>query len=61
MDKIEILDALEETYGTSNPQDVPESERWILYENIKSNIRGISKDPDEYTRQIIVISEALEL
>jgi len=61
MEKAEILEALEELYGTSNPLDVPEPDRWMLYENFKSNIRNISKDPDDYTRHIITISEALEL
>lgn len=61
MDKIEILQSLEEEYGTSNPLEIPESDRWVLYENFKSNIRLSSNNPDEYTRQIIVISEALQL
>lgn len=61
MDRTEILDALEEIHGTSNPLDVPERDRWILYENIKSNIRNIGMNPDDYTKQIIVICEALEL
>ena len=61
MDKIEILEALESIHGTYNPADVPEPERWQLYENIKSNIRNCSNNPDDYTRQIILISETLEL
>jgi len=61
MDKIEILEALESIHGTSNPLDVSEPERWQLYETIKSNIRNCSSNPDDYTRQIILISETLEL
>ena len=61
MDKIEILEALESTHGTSNPLEVPELARWQLYETIKSNIRDSSRNPDDYTRQIILISETLEL
>ncbi len=61
MDKIEILEALESIHGTSNPQEVSEFDRWNLYETIKSNIRNTSKNPDDYTSQIIRISEALEL
>jgi len=59
MDKIEILEALESTHGTSIPSDVSEFERWKLYEDIKSNIQNCS--PDDYTRQIILICETLEL
>ena len=61
MDKIEILEALESAHGTTNPLDVPEPDRWQLYESIKSNIRLNSSNPDDYTRQIILISETLEL
>lgn len=61
MDKIEILEALESIHGTSNPLDVSEPERWQLYETIKSNIRLNTSNPDDYTRQIIFISETLEL
>jgi len=61
MDKIEILETLESTHGTSIPSDVDESDRWKLYEDIKSNIRESTPNPDDYTRQIILISETLEL
>jgi len=61
MDKIEILETLESTHGTSTPSDVDESDRWKLYEDIKSNIRESTPNPDDYTRQIILISETLEL
>ena len=61
MDKIEILEALESAHGTSNPLEVAESDRWQLYETIKSNIRDCTPNPDDYTRQIILISETLEL
>ena len=61
MDKIEILEALESIHGTSNPLEVPELDRWQLYETIKSNIRDSSRNPDDYTRQIILISETFEL
>ena len=61
MDKIEILEALESIHGTSTPSDVSESDRWQLYESIKSNIRNCSPNPDDYTRQIILICETLEL
>ena len=61
MDKIEVLEALESIHGTSNPADVSEPERWQLYETIKSNIRLNTSNPDDYTRQIILISETLEL
>jgi hypothetical protein len=61
MDKSEIIQILEDDYGTSNPLDIPESDRWYLYENLKSNIRLQNGNPDEYTKQIILISEALEL
>lgn len=61
MDKIEILEALESVHGTSIPSDVSEPDRWRLYETIKSNIRLSTKNPDDYTRQIILISETLEL
>lgn len=60
MDKIEIIEALEDTFGTSEPKDVNESDRWILYSNLKSNIKATSS-PDDYTRQIILICETLEL
>ena len=61
MDKIEILEALESIHGTSNPLDVSEPERWQLYETIKSNIRLNTSNPDDYTRELILISETLEL
>jgi hypothetical protein len=61
MDKSEIIQILEDDYGTSNPLDIPESDRWHIYENLKSNIRLQNGNPDEYTRHIILISEALEL
>lgn len=61
MDKQEILTSLEESYGTSNPLEVSESERMSLYEILRSNIRLSSNNPDDYTRQIILISETLEL
>jgi len=60
MDKDEILQILDDTYGSRNPIDVPESDRWRLYENIKSNIKATS-NPDEYTRQLILICDVLEL
>ena len=61
MDRNEILQILEDDYGTSNPLEIPELERWILYENLKSNISLNTKNPDDYTREIITISEALQL
>ena len=60
MDKIEILESLESAHGTYNPLEVSESDRWQLYETIKSHI-NCSTNPDDYTRQIILISETLEL
>lgn len=60
MDKIYITEALEEAYGTSNPQDVDEYDRWQLYVTLKSQIKT-SKNPDDYTRQVILIAEVLEL
>jgi hypothetical protein len=59
--KEEILEALQDLYGTSEPDEVSESERWYMYENMKSNIRNCGGNPDEYTRQIILISEVLKL
>lgn len=61
MDKSEILQILEDDYGTSNPLEIPDSDRAILYENLRSNIRLQNGNPEEYTRQLIIISEALEL
>lgn len=60
MDRNEILQVLEDDYGTSNPLEISELDRWRLYENLKSNIQTTS-NPDDYTRQIIIISETLEL
>jgi hypothetical protein len=59
MDKFQIQDVLENEYGTSDPLEVPERERWLLYERFKQSLGYI--DPDEYTRQIILITDALEL
>lgn len=61
MDKNEIIQILEDDYGTSDPLDIPDKDRWRLYETLKSNIRVNTSNPDDYTRQIILISEALEL
>jgi len=60
MDKDEILQILEDNYGTSNPLDISESDRWELYSNLKSNIES-GGDPNEYTRQIILMCEVLDL
>lgn len=60
MDKNEIIQILEDDFGTSNPLEIPEQDRWRLYETIKSNLIPTT-NPDDYTRQIITISEALEL
>ena len=60
MDKAQILQILEDDYGTSNPLDIPESDRWELYSNLKSNIKS-NGDPNEYTRQIILMCEVLDL
>lgn len=61
MERQEIESILQQDYGTSNALDVPEPERWQLYEILKSNIRFQSKNPDDYTRQLILISDTLEL
>lgn len=60
MDKSEILEAIQSVYGCE-PSDLTDSERWSLYETLKSQIRNCGGNPDEYTRQIILISEVLEL
>jgi len=61
MDKIEILESLEAIHGTSEPRDVSESDRWNLYETLKTKIRLTTSNPDDYTRQLILISDTLEL
>ncbi|MDR9419493.1 hypothetical protein [Gracilimonas sp.] len=61
MDKNEIIQILEDDYGTSNPNDLSETDRAILFETLRSNIRLDSSNPDEYTKQLIIISEALEI
>lgn len=61
MDKSQIIQILEDDYGTSIASEIPEIDRWRLYETLKSNIRLNSSNPDDYTRQIILISETLEL
>lgn len=59
MDKAQILETLEELHGTLMPDEVTEADRWNLYEDLKSKLKGLS--PDQYTAQIILIVEALEL
>lgn len=59
MEKAQILETLDEIYGTQIPDEVTEADRWNLYEELKSKLKGLS--PDQYTAQIILIAEALEL
>ena len=59
MDKAQIFNALEDLHGTSIPEEVSESDRWNLYEVLKSNLKGLT--PDQYTKEIISIVETLEL
>ena len=61
MDRNEILQILEDDYGTSNPLEIPEIERWRLYDKLKFSISMSQATADEYTRQIILISDTLEL
>ena len=61
MDRNEIIEILEDNYGTSNPLDLAEIERWRLYDKLKFSIAMSHATPDEYTRQIILISDTLEL
>ena len=61
MDRSEILQILEDDYGTSDPLQIDERDRWELYVTLKSNIRLETNNPDDYTRQIIMIAEVLSL
>ena len=61
MDRSEILQILEDDYGTSDPLQIAERDRWELYVTLKSNIRLETNNPDDYTRQIIMIAEVLSL
>ena len=57
MDKSEIIQILEEDYGTSIPSEVPETERIALSERLRFEL----KPSPDYSKQLVTISEALEL
>lgn len=61
MDKNEIIQILEDDYGTSDPNEISESERRQLFERLKFSLQMSFCNAEDYTKGIVIMYETLEL
>jgi hypothetical protein len=64
MDKSEINAILQYEFNTSEDFDfsnIPVTERWLLYEVVRKKIQDMPLTPEQYTQQIIKLSDILEI
>lgn len=61
MDKQEVYDYLEVEFNVGEPSELSEKNKHIAYERLKHKLATRDLSPDEYTRQIITLSDHLEI